>query len=112
MPSRQVGAIPNHPEGPRHHGWSSFYAKAIEWQALLKSGEIANQAGIAKREGVTRARVTQIMGMLRLGPEIQEQILSMPDAVHRPPITERMLRPIATITDYRDQLIEFHRFLG
>ena len=67
--------------------------KAIEWQALLESGKIANQTDIARREGITPARVTQAMGMLRLAPEIQEHVLFMPDAVRRPLISERMLRP-------------------
>ncbi len=83
--------------------------KAIEWQALLESGKIASQAEIARQEGTTRARVTQIMGMLRLAPQIQEQILSMPDGVYRSPVTERMLRPITAITDCRDRLREFRR---
>jgi hypothetical protein len=55
--------------------------------------------------------VTQVMGMLRLTPEIQEQILAIPDGVRRPPISERILRTIEIITDYRDQLQEFHKFL-
>lgn len=79
----------------------------IEWQALLASGKIASQADIARREGITRARVTQVMGMLRLAPEIQEQILSIPDSVLSPPVTERLLRPIEAITDHRDQLKKF-----
>lgn len=79
--------------------------KAIEWQVLLESGEIVNQADIARQEGITRARVTQVMGLLRLSPEIQEQILSMPNVV-RPSISERMLRPIAAIGDHGDQLRE------
>jgi hypothetical protein len=86
--------------------------KAIEWQVLLESGEIINQADIARQEGITRARVTQVMGMLRLAPEIREKILSTPNAVRRPLVTERVLRPIATITDYHDQIREFHKFLG
>jgi len=45
--------------------------KTLKWQALLGSGEAHNQAAIARREGITRARVTQVMGMLRLTPEIQ-----------------------------------------
>jgi hypothetical protein len=48
--------------------------KAIDWQALLESGTIASQSQIARREGITRARVTQIMCMLRLAPEIRAQI--------------------------------------
>ena len=85
--------------------------KAIEWQTLLESGKIANQADIARKEGITRARVTQVMGMLRLAPEIQQNILSMPEMIRRSPISERMLRPIATIIDRRDQLREFQGLL-
>jgi hypothetical protein len=86
--------------------------KAIEWQVLLESGEIVNRADIARQEGITRARVTQVMGMLRLAPEIREKILSTPNAVRRPLVTERVLRPIATITDYHNQIREFHKLLG
>ena len=53
-------------------------AKAIEWRALLTAGEVATQAAIARHEGITRARVTKILGLLRLAPAIQHHILSMP----------------------------------
>jgi hypothetical protein len=83
--------------------------KAIEWKTLLRSGETINQADIARQEGITCARVTQIMGMLRLAPEIQEKILTPADTLHRRPVTERMLRPTGAITDHRDQLREFQK---
>jgi hypothetical protein len=86
--------------------------KALEWQALLESGETSNQAEIARREGITRARVTQVMGMLQLAPEIQQHILSMPVAVRRPAITERALRPIALIDERRQQLQQFEALLA
>ncbi|MCK4680714.1 hypothetical protein KAT82_06280, partial [bacterium] len=82
-------------------------SKAVEWHALLEAGEVRNQAAIARREGFTRARVTQIMGLLRLAPEIQRRILSMPDMVRQPTISERALRPIAQIEDPKQQLAEF-----
>lgn len=49
--------------------------------------------------------------MLRLAPEIQEQILSTPVAVRCPLVTERVLRPIGAIADQRDQLREYHKLL-
>ncbi|MBI5119309.1 hypothetical protein HZA56_22805 [Candidatus Poribacteria bacterium] len=85
--------------------------KAVEWQALLDSGKMASQAEIARQEGITRARVTQVMGMLRLTPEIQEQILTMPHGICRPPISERMLRPVAAIIGSHNQVREFHKLL-
>ncbi|HUG41225.1 MAG TPA: hypothetical protein VMM12_12115 [Longimicrobiales bacterium] len=55
--------------------------------------------------------MTQVMGMLRLAPEIQEHVLSMPDAVRRPAISERALRPIAQLEDQRRQMETFQRAL-
>jgi len=40
--------------------------------------------------------------MAKKNTEIQEKILSLPDTLHRPPMTERMLRPIA-ISKYTGQ---------
>jgi hypothetical protein len=92
MPPRW--AKPKTPREPKTPRVVELLRKGIEWQALLESGKIANQAEIARREGFTRARVTQVMGMLRLAPEIQNHFLSMPNAASRPSISERMLRPI------------------
>ena len=64
-------------------------------------------AAIARREGITRARVTQVMGLLRLAPEIHQQVLSLPDMVRRRAITERALRPIAQKEDHAAQRSAF-----
>jgi hypothetical protein len=48
---------------------------AIEWRRQLDTGEVRNQDDIARREVVTRARVTQVPGLLRLAPEIQNQLV-------------------------------------
>ncbi len=103
---------PKPPPKPKTPRVVELLRRAIEWKALLESGEVASQAEIALREGITRARVTQIMGMLRLAPEIQEKIQSLPDIVGRPPITERMLRPFRRIRVQRDQIQEFQGFLA
>ena len=102
---------PKPSKDPRTPRVVELLRKAIEWQALLESGEAANQAEIARRDGSTRARVTQVMGMLRLTPEIQQHILSMPDMVRRPAITERALRPIAKIKERKRQLAAFSELL-
>jgi hypothetical protein len=74
-----------------------FLRKALEWQELLVSGQAKNQAEIARREGITRSQVTQVLMLLRLAPEIQERILSMPKSISPPRISERGPRPIARI---------------
>lgn len=106
-PGRGDPKPPREPKTPRV---VELLRKAIEWQALLESGKVTSQAEIARQQGISSARVTQIMGMLRLAPEIKEHILSIPDAIHRPPFTERMLRSITAVTDLHDQLREFQLF--
>ena len=85
--------------------------KAIEWRGLLDAGKAPNQAEIARREGLTRARVTQVLGLLRLAAEIQEHILSMPEMVGRPVVSERALRPISQIENTREQADRFQKLL-
>jgi hypothetical protein len=116
-PEQVVSALPpgrgdpKPPRGPKTPRVVEHLRKAIEWQALLKSEKVASQAEIARREGITRARVTQIMGLLRFAPEIRKQILSMPDTIHRPLISEKILRNIGNITGSNDPLLEFSKVL-
>lgn len=84
---------------------------ARKWRAELDSGEVQSQAEIARRQGLTRARVCQIMSLLRLAPAIQEHILSMPDAAGRRPITERSLRLIVHLQGPQHQLRAFRELV-
>jgi hypothetical protein len=79
-------------------------ALAIRFDRLIKEGEITDQADLARLGNVTRARVTQIMNLLQLAPEIQEDILFLPRTVKgRDPIREHHLRPIVAEPDWRRQ---------
>lgn len=51
--------------------------KAIEWRRQLDAGEVPNQPAIARRDRITRARVTQIMDLFRLVPAKQERLDGM-----------------------------------
>jgi len=51
------------------------------------------------------------MGLLRLAPEIQQHIPSMPDMARRPAITERALRPIAQLEGVTEQKARFEELI-
>ena len=108
-PRRGKPKPPKHPRTPRV---VELLRKAIEWQSLLESGDAASQAEIARREGLTRARVTQVMGMLRLAPAIRQHILSMPETIGRPTISERALRSITMFDDEQQQVQAFADILS
>src|SRR6185295_3410288 len=53
-------------------------ALAIRFDGLLRQGKFRDYAELARLGRVTRARMTQIMKLLDLAPDIQEQILFLP----------------------------------
>ena len=83
---------------------SKLMALALRFDRLISEGEITDQAELARLGQVSRARVTQIMNLLLLAPDIQEEILFLPRTHHgRDPIRERHIRPITTALDWRKQ---------
>jgi hypothetical protein len=102
---------PKPPKKPKTPRVVELLQMALEWQRQLDAGEVETQAAIARREGITRARVTQIMALLRLAPEIQEQILAIPETVARPNVSERALQPIAALENPAAQKAGFQELI-
>ena len=93
---------------PMHRGCvprvARLLALAHTLDAKIRAGELDDMAHAAKVCGVTRPRVTQIMNLLLLAPEIQEAILDMPPVTTgRDPVTERTLRPIVAKAEWTKQ---------
>ena len=83
---------------------SRFMALAIRFEQLIQAGEVADYAELARLGHVTRARITQIMNLRLLAPDIQEQILFLPRVESgREPIHLRQLQPIAAVPDWYKQ---------
>ncbi len=79
-------------------------ALAIKFEGMLANGEVNDYADLARLGHVTRARVTQIMNLLSLAPDIQEDILFLPlVSAGRDPIHEHNIRPIAAETAWQAQ---------
>jgi len=89
---------------------SKLMALAIRFDELLRDGEVANQSDLARLAHVTQPRMTQIMNLLHLAPDIQEEILHLPPVANGcDPITERDLRPIAQLRNWRKQRRAYRR---
>ena len=83
---------------------SRIMALAIRLDGLIRDGVVTDYADVARLGHVSRARVTQIMNLLHLAPDIQEALLLLPEVSDgRDPIRERMVRPIAAVMDWRKQ---------
>jgi hypothetical protein len=81
-------------------------ALAHHFDDMIREGIVHDQAEIARLMKVTRARVTQIMNLLHLAPDIQEDVLLFPRPAHgKAGVTERRLRAIAAILEWRGQRV-------
>jgi hypothetical protein len=67
---------------------------AREWQRMLRVREYASRADLARRLGLTRARVTQVRGLLELTPEVVGALAALGDPLPKPIVTERGLRSL------------------
>ncbi len=89
---------------------SRLMALAIRLDLLIRDGVVTDQAELARLGRVTRARLTQIMNLLCLAPIIQEQILHLSVKYkEQNAITERDLRPIASIPDWKQQFGKWNK---
>ena len=79
-------------------------ALAIHLEKLVDTGEVTDYSTLADVGHVSRARITQIVNLTLLAPDIQEAILFLPAIKHGPDrITERDLRPLAAEPDWVKQ---------
>jgi hypothetical protein len=97
---RTCGAIPR---------IARLMALAIRFDRLLRAEEFQDYAELARLGRVTRARMTQIMKLLDLAPDIQEQILFLPTLKG---LNERNLRPIVSCIDWEEQRRMFQKIMN
>jgi hypothetical protein len=80
---------------------SRLMALAIHFEVLIRQGKIRDYADLARLGGFTRARITQIMNLLNLSPEIQEKLLFLQGmSSGRDSMSERNVRSICREVDW------------
>ena len=83
-------------------------ALAIKLKRLLREGVVSNYGDLARLGHVSRARMSQIMGLTELAPAIQEELLFLPKTVlGRDRIRENELHRIARVVDWQQQQMLF-----
>ena len=82
---------------------SRLMALAIRFDEMLRTGEASDMIELARRGHVTQPRMSQIMALNQLAPEIQEALLNLPATKGKPEIHEKRLRPIAAMLNWDEQ---------
>jgi hypothetical protein len=77
-------------------------ALAIKFQGMVDRGEVRDYADLARLGFVTRARLTQLMNLLLLAPDIQEEILRGGTAKVQP-VAERQVRAVVKLVLWEQQ---------
>jgi len=79
-------------------------ALAIRFDRLRSEGVVGDLTELARLAHVTQPRMTQVMNLLHLAPDIQEAILHLPPInAGKDTLTERDLRPITRIRSWEEQ---------
>ena len=79
-------------------------ALAIQFQDMIQRGEARDYADLARLGCLTRERMSQIMELVWLGPDIQQEILEFPPSgAARFPISEVAVRKIASRLSWNEQ---------
>jgi hypothetical protein len=95
MPALEPGRVPR---------VSRLAALAVRFEGLVRGGAIESYSDIAALGHVSRARVSQVMNLLNLAPDVLEAVLHLPRTQRRrDPIHLRQLQPIAMTFDWGKQ---------
>lgn len=83
---------------------SRLMALAIRFDRLVREEKVTDLSELARLAHVTQPRMTQIMNLTHLAPDIQAKLLFLPKVtIGRDPIHERILRPIVATVRWDTQ---------
>lgn len=103
-PGQQIAPGAESPGLPRVPRVTRLMALAIKFQDMVDRGEVRDYADLARLGYVTRARLTQIMNLLLLAPDIQEEILAQESIeAGKAMISERHLRHLVGYPSWQQQ---------
>ena len=84
--------------GPAYESISNAAEEPLLFQGLLRAGIIENRSRLADMLGFSRARVTQVLNLLKLPEELRQEVLADDS------ITEYQLRPLIRLEGGDKQL--------
>jgi hypothetical protein len=99
IPSRRIGRLPR---------ITQVLALAIHLEDMIERGEAKDYADLARLSCLCRERISQIVRLNYLAPDIQVELLYLPPRTNgRFPISETAVRKIANLLSWADQRREW-----
>ena len=95
---------------PRIPRIAQLLAMARHIDDLVRSGMVCSYAAAARLGHVSRARMSQILALLNLAPDLQEQVLFLQHPRRgRPPLALRHVLRVAAVLDWSEQRRRWRR---
>lgn len=82
-------------------------ALAHHLQSAIDRGLAADRAAVARKLGLTRARVTQLLALLLLAPDLQLAVVTLEAVDGAEPMSERALSTVAHAGSWVEQRVRF-----
>lgn len=113
-PLRQSApAVSLEPKYTRLPRITQVMALALQFQEMIDRGEVRQHADLARLGCVSRERVSQLMMLNWLAPDIQQAILRLPQtSIGRLPLSETTLRSIARLPMWKEQRERWWALVG
>jgi hypothetical protein len=99
--------IPASPPVPRI---SRLLALALEMEEMIQDGTVKKNSDLARLGQVSAARITQLMNLLLLAPDIQEQILTADTPMLE--LRESAVRKLSSVVLWDDQRARWTKLLA
>jgi hypothetical protein len=77
LEAKPAAGTPDLPPG-RVPRVARLLALALKFERLVRDGVVKDYAELARLGQVTRARMSQVMGLLHLAPDVMEEVLFLP----------------------------------
>ena len=88
-------------------------ALAIHYQEMLRTGEANDMIELSRRAKVSQPRMSQIMALNLLAPDIQTALLDLPpQSKGKPFLHEKRIRPITAMLDWTEQRVAWQQILA
>jgi ParB-like chromosome segregation protein Spo0J len=81
-------------------------ALAHKIQSAIDRGAVSDRAEVARRLGLTRARVTQLLDLTLLAPDMQNQVLDLELADGVDPTCEAAIRAVHAVVLWAKQRVK------
>ena len=78
---------------------------AREYKQMIDNRQVRNQAGLARKFGISRVRICQILSLLKFDSLVVQELEKLGDPLKSKIITERMLRPYVNKSQHEQKVL-------